>query len=184
MLPERKIIRLKNYDYSSAGGYFVTICTQNRKCLFGKIRAGQMMLNDIGQMICEKWEWLAKQYDYVELDEWVIMPNHMHGIIVITNRRGGSRTAPKKKRKPLGRLIGAFKTVTTKQINQIQATPGKKLWQRSYYEHVIRNENELDLVRKYIVDNPLQWESDRENPSKGGSRTAPTFRDFKTRQGL
>jgi REP element-mobilizing transposase RayT len=90
----RKSIRLKDYDYSQAGGYFVTICTKNRQCLFGDIIEGQMVLNEVGRMVTEAWEWLEKQYNYVELDEWVIMPNHMHGIIIINDGRGSSRTAP------------------------------------------------------------------------------------------
>jgi REP element-mobilizing transposase RayT len=79
---------LKDYDYSQAGGYFVTICTQNRQCLFGDIADGKMVLNDAGWMVSEAWEWLEKQYNYVELDKWGIMPNHMHGIIIINDGRG------------------------------------------------------------------------------------------------
>jgi len=123
------------------------------------------------------WRWLATQYDYVELDEWGIMPNHMHGIIVITDVcRGGSRTAPTGQRKPIGRLVGAFKTVSTKRINEIRNTPGAKIWQRNYYEHIIRDDDELNRICEYIANNPLQWEMDRENPAygRGGSRTAPT----------
>ena len=84
----RRSIRLKDYDYSQAGGYFVTICTKNRQYLFGEIIDGQMVLNEAGRMVSEAWEWLEKQYNYVELDEWVIMPNHMHGIIIINDHRG------------------------------------------------------------------------------------------------
>jgi REP element-mobilizing transposase RayT len=116
----RRSIRLKGYDYTQAGAYFVTIVTQDRACLFGEIVEGEVQLNPFGEIVAESWRWLAMQYDYVELDEWVIMPNHLHGIIVITDNgsRGGSRTAPTVKRKPIGRLIGAFKTVSTKRINE------------------------------------------------------------------
>ncbi|MBN2424996.1 MAG: transposase [Calditrichaceae bacterium] len=120
-----------------------------------------MKLNDTGRMIYVAWEWLAKQYHYVELDAWTVMPNHLHGIIIIRDRRGGSRTAPTMKRKPIGRLIGAFKTVSTKHLNQLHNTPGAKLWQRNYHEHIIRNEHELNRIRKYIRDNPLKWQDDR-----------------------
>jgi len=162
----RRSIRLKGYDYTQPGAYFVTICTQNRECLFGQITDGKMVLNNAGRMVADSWEWLAEQYDHVLLDEWVVMPNHLHGIIVITDGgRGGSRTAPTVKRKPIGRLIGAFKTVSTKQINQMRETSGAKLWQRNYYEHIIRNENELNRIREYIHNNPLKWEFDRENPT-------------------
>ena len=134
----------------------MTICTQNRECLFGEITDGKMVLNDDGRMVADSWEWLAEQYDHVSLDDCVVMPNHLHGIIVIIDGfRGGSRTAPTGKRKSLGRLIGAFKTVSTKQINQIRKTPGAKLWQRNYYEHIIRDKNDLNRIRKYIVNNPL-----------------------------
>ena len=172
----RRSIRLRGYDYSKAGAYFVTICTQNRVCLFGDIVDGKMVLNEYGKIIADSWQWLATQYDHVELDEWVIMPNHMHGIIVIVDDRtggtggtggsrctGGSRTAPTL-RKPIGRLIGAFKTVSTKHINQIRNTPGTNLWQRNYYEHIVRNENELNRIRQYIIDNPVKWKTDRNYP--------------------
>ena len=100
----------------------------------------------------------------MKLDEYVVMPNHLHGIIVMADTgRGGSQTAPTG-RKPLGRLVAAFKTVTTKQLNLVQGTPGQLLWQRNFYEHVIRNDDEMDRVREYIIGNPLQWEIDTENP--------------------
>ena len=108
--------------------------------------------------------WLGKRYDHVDLDAWVIMPNHLHGIIILHDGRGGSRTAPTEKRKPLGRLIGAFKTISTKRVNEIRKTPGMQLWQRNYYEHVIRGEQALAALRKYIVENPAKWSSDLENP--------------------
>ncbi len=131
----RRSIRLKGYDYSQAGAYFVTICTQNRECLFGNIVDGEMTLNDVGWIVSDAWQWLERQYNHVELDEWVAMPNHFHGIIAIVDqsRRGGSRTAPTMTRKSIGRLIGAFKTVSTKRVNKMRGTPGAKLWQRNYY---------------------------------------------------
>jgi len=120
-------IRLKGYDYSQAGAYFIILCTQNRENLFGKIADNEMALNNTGQIVADTWQWLEKQYDYVELDQWVIMPNHLHGIIVINDHhRDGSRTAPTEKHKPIGHLVGAFKTVSTKRINQICNTPGLK----------------------------------------------------------
>ena len=152
----RRSIRLKNYDYSQGGAYFVTICTFNKECLLGNILDGEMQLSEIGKVVADCWRWLGEQYDYVYLDEWIIMPNHLHGIIVITDEsRGGSRTARPKgvKRKPLGRLIGAFKTVSTKCINDIRKTSHMPVWQRNYYEHIIRNEKELNGTREYIVNN-------------------------------
>jgi putative transposase len=173
----RRSIRLKGYDYSGEGAYFLTICVQGHACLFGDISDGHMVLNDAGWAAAESWEWLAAQYDYVELDQWVIMPNHMHGVIVVTGR-GGSRTAPTSgiKQKPLGRLIGAFKTVSAKRINELRNTPGAPVWQRNYYEHIIRNERSLNRIREYIVNNPMQWEMDRENPV-GARRNVPREKD-------
>lgn len=159
----RRSIRLKEYDYSQAGAYYVTLCTYQRECLFGEIIDGEMRLNDWGRIIYDSWEWLGQQYAYVDLYEWVIMPNHFHGIIVIDDRRGGSRTALTQK--PLGRLVGAFKTVSSKQINKLRDNPGCPVWQRNYYEHVIRNDDDLNRIREYIINNPMQWELDENNPT-------------------
>ena len=163
-LHRRRSIRLKGHDYAQSGAYFVTIVTQGRIPLFGEIIDGEMLFNDTGQSVAVAWEWLATRYPHVKLDEYVVMPNHLHGIIVIADTgRGGSRTAPTGP-KPLGRLVAAFKTVTTKQLNLVQGTPGQLLWQRNFYEHVIRNDDEMDRVREYIIGNPMQWEIDTENP--------------------
>src|SRR5665647_1678369 len=119
ILKYRRSLRLSGYDYSQAGAYFITICVNKRQGLFGTIVHNQMQLNHYGKIADTSWQWLSQAYDYVESDEWVIMPNHLHGIISISaNCRGGSRTAPtgESKMKPLGRLIGAFKTISTKQI--------------------------------------------------------------------
>ena len=124
-----------------------------------------MTVNDFGQVAVESWLWLGERYHYVELDQWIIMPNHLHGILIITDDgRGGSRTAPAKPHKPLGRLIGAFKTISTKSINQIRHTPGQKIWQRNYFERIIRNDKELFNIQKYIINNPQKWELEREKP--------------------
>ena len=166
-LPRRQSIRLPGYDYSQAGFYFVTICTQRRECVLGQVVNDQMNLNLYGRLVAEAWNWLAERYIYVDLDEWILMPNHLHGIIVISDaRRGGSRAAPTNAgasvihRKPLGQLIGAFKTVSTKGINQILGTPGVQVWQRNYYEHVVRSEDSLNAIRHYIVNNPGNWALD------------------------
>lgn len=165
----RRSIRLRGYDYTMAGVYFVTICVQGRQCLFGDVTDGVMQWNDAGRIVADTWQWLADQYPHVELDEWVVMPNHLHGIIVITDGRGGSckggsRTAPTA-RKPLGRIIGAFKTVSTKHINIMRATTGCPVWQRNYYEHIIRDEKSLSRIRDYIANNSRQWPFDHDNPA-------------------
>jgi len=160
----RRSIRLQGYDYSRPGTYFITICTHDQEYLFGNIIDDVMHLNDMGQVIAESWEWLADQYGHISLGEWVIMPNHLHGLIVITDDyRGGSRTAPTGKCKPVGQLIGAFKTVSTKRINEMRQTPGAKLWQRNFWEHIVRDESEWHRIRQYIQNNPAQWRQDQLN---------------------
>ena len=194
--PQRRSIRLREYDYSQSGAYFVTVCVSNRECLLGEVAGGAMLMNRYGLAAALALEWLKERYAYVDLDEWTVMPNHVHAIILIDNpdvgavreppaagRGVGAVREPPVKVKPLGGLVGAFKTVSRKKINQMRGTPGKMVWQRNYYEHVIRSENELDRVRDYICCNPLDWPSDPENPHAcggsagdrtGGSRTAPT----------
>ena len=164
----RRSIRLKEYDYSQAGAYFVTIVAWQREVLFGEIVNGEMVLNDFGKIVSKKWQWMETQYEYVELDAWILMPNHLHGILIIhDDGRGGSRPAPTPiKHKPLGGLIGAFKTVSTKQINLLRDTEGQVVWQRNYYERIIRNEPEMDRISRYIESNPSMWVDDDENPNR------------------
>jgi REP-associated tyrosine transposase len=175
----RRTIRLQTWDYSADGAYFVTICTTQQRHLFGNIVDGVMRLNSVGTIVTDSWRWLASRYPYVTLDEWCLMPNHLHGILVLTGR-GGSRTAPTVTeilpRKPLGRLIGAFKTVSTKHINQLRRTPGAIVWQRNFWERVVRDDVEMDRIRSYVRNNPDNWAADELNSvtGRGGSRTAPT----------
>ena len=144
----------------------MTICTRDRASLLGEMVDGETRLNEFGHIVADAWEWLAVQYAHVELDTSVVMPNHLHGIVVIRDdvRRGVSRNAPTVGRKPLGRLIGVFKTVSTKRVNQLQSTPGAPLWQRDFYEHVIRDEGDLQGIRGYIQANPALWDDDENNP--------------------
>jgi REP element-mobilizing transposase RayT len=132
---------------------------------------GEMQLSDEGQIAAESWVWLGEQYIYVTLDAWVVMPNHTHAIITIHDDgtggsdTGGSRTAPTAtKRKPLGRLVGAFKTVSTKRINQTWDTPGARFWQRNYWEHIIRNEASYRRIYDYVEHNPARWKDDQLHP--------------------
>lgn len=142
----RRSIRLKGYDYRSAGAYAVTICADGRECALGRVVDGEVELSDLGRVAAESRTWLEKQYRYVSLDAWVVMPNHLHGIVIIHDDdgdgshrapNGSGETAPTRdtgaKRKPLGCLIGAFKTVSTKRINQLRDTLGARFWQRNYY---------------------------------------------------
>ena len=167
----RRSIRLQYYDYASPGYYFVTVCCHYRECLLGDVVGGAMKLNEYGRVVQLAWQWLDEQYDHVGLDTFIVMPNHLHGIIILTGESRGdsrcrddSRIAPTNKRKPIGRLVGAFKTVSTKQINKIRNTPGERVWQRNYYEHVVRDENELKKIREYIINNSCKWEMDRNHP--------------------
>ena len=178
-VPGRRSIRLQGYDYSHVGVYFVTIATQDRLCLFGDVADGQVLLNDMGRLAADAWQRLETRYPYVILDEYVVMPNHLHGIVVITGDKGedgrpnaidGGRSA---RRGPLGRLIGAFKMVAAKQINLARDTVGHPLWQRNYYERIVRGEAELARIRAYIRSNPSDWEMDSENPA---ATVAPTRR--------
>ncbi len=160
----RRSIRLKGYDYSQNGAYFVTLCSWQRECLFGDIKDGEMRLNENGLIIDETWSWLGKQYPYLESVEYAIMPNHFHGIFLIDRYLGGSRTAPTGRIKPLGRILGAFKTRSTKLVNEFLQTSGAPIWQRNYYEHIIRNESELNRIVEYIISNPSNWFDDENNP--------------------
>jgi len=218
----RRSIRLKGYDYSQAGAYFITICTQDRACLFGKVVNGEMRLNDAGRMVLAEWNMLPERFPHVVLDAFVVMPNHVHGIVVITNpapddtattaptivgaglvsapndgpmdappndgpmsapndgpmdappndgttTRTTTRVAP-----TVGDIVGAFKSrVTVEYIRGVKTSgwpPFRgRLWQRNYYEHIIRNERALNAIRQYIIENPRRWQMDRENEA----RTAP-----------
>jgi REP element-mobilizing transposase RayT len=130
--------------------------------VFGTVVDGEMRLNEYGREVAACWGWLEERHPYVCLDQWVVMPDHLHGIIVVV---GGS--AVPTKRKPLGRLIGAFKTVSTRRINGMRSTPGAKLWQRGYYEHIVRDDRSLRRVRAYIANNPSQWALDLRKPGRG-----------------
>jgi putative transposase len=183
----RRSIRLQGYDYSQSGAYFVTICTHSRECLFGDIVGGEMRLNDAGTIVRDLWHKIPEHFPYTDIDEFVVMPNHAHGIIVIyhndcrgevsspivvspipkTKKEGatpeGGGTLPLQRR-TLGQNVAYFKYRSSKQINQIRNTPGIPLWQRNYYEHIIRSEEEMNRIRKYIIDNPAKWVEDENNP--------------------
>jgi putative transposase len=156
----RNSIRLPQWDYTNPGAYFVTICVKRHEITLGEVVEGKMLLSPFGQIAADAWLWLAQKYPYVYLDEWVLMPDHMHGIIVIQTL---DPTPTPIRVKPLGRLVGAFKTVSTKEINRLCNTPGTLFWQRAYYDRVIRDAQELNAVRRYIRDNPARWAAGREN---------------------
>ena len=159
-------IRLSGYDYSRTGAYFVTTCTHGRADLFGKIVKNEMRLNVYGRMVQEVWNGLPGHYPHVALDAFVIMPNHVHGIVVLVG--AGFKPAPTPNpahipRHGLPEIVRAFKTFSARQINQLRHTPGIPVWQRNYYEHIIRNKAALNRIRQYVRANPAHWGKDREN---------------------
>lgn len=163
----RQSIRLKGYDYSRNGAYFITVCVQNRICLFGDIDQGEMILNGAGKMVQNIWDEIPKYYDGIEIDTFQIMPNHIHGIIVIVG--AGPRACPNngvsQRGLSLPDAMHRFKTLTTKKyidgVKQHHWPPfERKLWQRNYYEHIIRDEQSLHKIREYIMNNPRDWERD------------------------
>ena len=174
----RRSVRLQGYDYAQVGAYFVTIVTQGRECLFGDVVDGEMVLNEYGQIIVGEWERTADIRPNVSLDVFIAMPNHIHGIIMIADGRGTLQRAPTTERfgqptsNSIPTIIRLFKSVTTKRINEVRGRPGGAVWQRNYYEHIIRDEDDLCRIREYIVNNPLQWEVDRENPSTNATQAS------------
>lgn len=197
----RHSVRLQGYDYSQAGTYFITFCTQDRQCLFGHIVESEMRLNDAGKIVADEWIKTSAIRHEIELDAWVVMPNHFHGIVIITGDAVGAHgrapqrqdirqvgahgRAPQQGHPPqrghppqppppdapdrilrrapksLGSLVAGFKSAVTKRINSLRNTPGAKLWQRNYWEHIVRNEPELNRIREYIGNNPAKWEMDK-----------------------
>jgi REP element-mobilizing transposase RayT len=170
-LHHRRSIRLADYDYSAEGGYFITIVTQGRACLFGEVIDGVMQLNDYGKIVWDEWFRSTDIRHEIELnmDEFVVMPNHIHGIVIINDDQGrGDRpVAPTKPIGPPPKSIGAFvagyKSAVTKRINILRNTPGVAVWQRNYYDHIITSERDYYNIANYISSNPMNWESDTEN---------------------
>lgn len=179
----RRSIRLKGYDYSQAGAYFVTICARDRACLFGEAIDGQVFLNLAGRIVEQCWLEIPDHYPHVELDAYIVMPDHVHGIIVVTNlarnvganKHSPTRSAPsagandhspvsmeragfRSPSKTIGSVVRGFKIGVTKWLRQ--NTDVVEVWQRGYYEHIIRDEESLDRIRLYIADNPANWETD------------------------
>jgi REP element-mobilizing transposase RayT len=161
----RRSIRLQGYDYSQPGIYFITLCTQNRECLFGEILNGEMRLNEFGKIAHQCWLEMPHHFPHIQLDEFVVMPDHIHGIIVLNNIVGAKKFSPlqnitpfRSPSKTIGSIIRGFKIGVTKGFRQ--NTDIYVVWQRNYYEHIIRNKVELNRMRQYIIDNPKKWKTD------------------------
>jgi putative transposase len=207
----RRSIRLKGYDYSSKGAYFVTLVSHLRECLFGEVATDGVVLNALGEIVVDEWKKSGGIRKNMEFDEFVIMPNHIHGIVHIVDCRGDQPVAPTTKhpqasargdepvlpiqptkqpfangrgeltdgrgdrpvaptspaKRSLPSFISGFKSAVTKRINELRQMPGIPVWQRSYYEHIIRDDVSLNRIREYIINNPLQWDLDPENPKAG-----------------
>ena len=206
----RRSIRLKGYDYTAPGAYFVTICTHDHVCTFGEVVEGDMRLNAYGRVVDTYWSRIPRHFPHVTLDAWVVMPNHIHGIIVITdapspvdkrgrricrgeailestpvmrhdlepqpssNSTGYTGIASPLQSQPtrphgvpsgsLGAIVGNFKSITNRRINRMRHTPGGRVWQRNYWDHIIRNDRAYQRIRQYIENNPALWEEDQLHP--------------------
>jgi putative transposase len=210
----RRSIRLRGHDYSRAGAYFITICTQNREYLFGDIMDGKMALNPFGKIAPEQWYAIPERFPHVDVDEFVVMPNHIHGIVIINgvgaplagapciqnaqkttngprpitpddgvtetrNRATADDRATARVALSVGEIVGAYKSICYREClawinNHEQDHRLGRLWQRNYWEHIIRNETELNRIREYIRNNPAQWREDRLNPRRGDPRGRPS----------
>ena len=183
----RQSRRLDDWDYTQAAAYFVTICTRDRVCLFGEVETGRMGLNRYGRIAAEEWRRTANLRDSVALDAFIVMPNHVHGIIVIqTDGNGGpdvlrgdtarrvatatttdgagsssDRQCGRPQAGSLGTIVGAYKSAVTRCINQHRSVSGESVWQRNYHDHIIRNDEEWRRIRQYIRTNPARWHCDR-----------------------
>ncbi len=155
--------RLQNWDYASDGRYYITICTKKREQFLGKIEKGVMILNKRGRIVEQCWFDLEKHYHNLRLDAFVIMPNHIHGIMIIDNS-----TIVETGFKPVSthgifEFVRAFKTFSSRRINELDNTPGRTRWQSRFHDHIIRYEREFIRIQQYIRDNPLSWENDSMN---------------------
>lgn len=160
-LPERKRLRLRGFAYAFPGVYFVTICSAGTRPVFGSVSEGKTVLNAVGEMVCAEWYALAERFAGLVLDEFVIMPNHLHGVLA----RVEEGLAPPA-RLTLFEVIGTFKSISTVKVNKLLRRRGVALWQRSYHERIVRDGEDLRKIQRYILENPLMWSLDPENPNR------------------
>jgi REP element-mobilizing transposase RayT len=167
-LHHRRSIRLRDYDYSSGGYYFVTICTHGRICYFGDIHDAAVSLSPVGEIAHQYWQDIPVHFDNVDIDEFIIMPNHIHGIIIINDDTVGARHGmPLQQTNKFGVsipnslsvIINQYKSSLTRWCNQ---NDHPFAWQRNYHEHIIRDDADLDRIREYIINNPMNWENDED----------------------
>lgn len=190
----RRSIRLPGYDYTSPGAYFLTICVHRGECLLGEVVNSAMQPNEWGQIVHEEWLASAKIRPELKLDAFVVMPNHLHGIVWLLHTdatqthnvppptvgaHGGAPDdsvhnvgahgrapgrVPQRAARSLGSFVAGYKSAVTKRTNQLRDTPGLPFWQRNYWEHIIRDEQSLNRIRQYIQDNPARWAEDQLHP--------------------
>ena len=193
--PQRKSHRLKEYNYTQSGYYYVTICAYDRNLLFGQISKPvgaqravpvtiqnkrpesipEININQYGKIVQEEWENTQRLRNNVKLDEYIIMPNHVHGIIILKNTNALHNITDTARRVPTGlfgkpvpeslsTIIRSFKSAVSKRVNQLRQTITPPIWQRSFYDHVIRTDTSLKNIRNYIINNPKTWDDDEHNP--------------------
>ena len=186
-LPHRRSLRLKTHNYAEIGAYFVTVVVEGRSCLLADLEADDVRLTEIGQMAAEEWRALECRFPGVRLDTFVVMPNHLHAVVWLESvtvgapfvgalgeratTRVGERATTRVAPTTLGAVVGAYKSLTTCRYLGGIARHGwprlsRRLWQRNYYDHVIRDETDLGRIRQYIQENPLRWSDDEDNPAK------------------
>ena len=179
-VPKRKLLRWKGFDYSTATGYFITLCTHKRECLLGAVQAGEIELSESGRIAWECWEDLPQHYPILVLDEFVVMPNHLHAVLffltveellVLPGGACAGTACVRPQPVSLSEVIRFFKTTSAKRINRLQDARGATVWQRSFHDHVIRRDQRIDAFRRYILRNPQEWEQD---PDAISGRVAKT----------
>jgi putative transposase len=165
----RHTIRLRDYDYASGGAYFITICTVDRACLFGQIDGDLVCLTEFGRIVSDCWARVTEHFPHAHMDAIVVMPNHVHVVILLTGSPPADETSPRRFGSTVSgsvsAIVQATKAAISRQINIARRTPGAPVWQRNYYERVIRDETELDRAREYITLNPARWSEDRHRPT-------------------
>lgn len=185
----RRSIRLPEYDYTQPGAYYITICTHKRQCWFGDVENGEMQKNYLGEIAHRFWEALPRRFSHIQLDVFVVMPNHLHGILIITDE--GYQALPKDRpiKEQFGRpvpgsiptVVRSFKSAVTKRINLMRRGKNPPIWQDNYYESIVRIETGLDRIREYIINNPCHWEIDKENPKYYSNEILDLGLDFNVR---
>ncbi len=166
---QRRSIRLDGYDYTQPGAYFVTVVTADRENRFGTVTDGEMRLNGIGQMVLREWQRLPGRFPGLALDTFVVMPNHVHGVLVLSGAEGGMGEGVPVHEHPhvdpgsVGAIMRAFKSATTLRYHRTRGTDPGPLWQRNYFEHIARGPGDLEKIRAYILANPANWEDDRDH---------------------